>query len=263
MTNEFCSLRLTFEDGLARVVLNRPELGNPFDAQLCADWLALANTLASRADLRAILLSAEGRYFSVGGDIRMFAEHLEELPARIREWTASLHTGLARLARLDAPIIAAVGAPAVGGAVALVAACDLVFASAQASFGAAYTHIGYSCDAGASRALATRMGLARARRFLLCGETLDASAAAECGLVDVLVDEDPQRAALAMAQRIARGPTRAFGQIRRLFATVWQQSLESQLEDEAQSLAAIAGTRDAREGIQAFSEKRRPLFQGR
>jgi 2-(1,2-epoxy-1,2-dihydrophenyl)acetyl-CoA isomerase len=107
------------------------------------------------------------------------------------------------------------------------------------------------------------MGHARARRFLICGETLDAEQACAAGLVDFVVEDDALSAAAeAMAAQLAAGPTRAFGEIRRLFATVLSQSLETQLEDEAQGLAAVARSADAREGIRAFVEKRRPRFDG-
>jgi 2-(1,2-epoxy-1,2-dihydrophenyl)acetyl-CoA isomerase len=151
-----------------------------------------------------------------------------------------------------------------GGGVALVAGCDMVLAGKSARFGAAYPQIGYSCDAGASFALASRLGIARARRFFLFNEMLDAQQAAAIGMVDQLVDD----AALAeesekVARQLAAGPTRAYGEIRRLLNKAFRQPLESQLEDEAQALAAVAGTADAREGITAFVEKRKARFTGR
>jgi len=260
----FESIELEMDDGLARVTLNQAEQGNPFNAVLCREWLELANTLASEKSLRAILLTARGKYFSVGGDIRMFVSNLDVLPERIREWTGTLHTGMARIARLDAPSVVAVHGVAMGGAVGLVAGCDVVYASSASAFGAAYPSIGYSCDAGSSRALAMRMGVSRGKRFLLCNETLDAEGAANCGLVDFVIAPDALHAeAERAARRLASGPTQAYGDIRRLFANVSRQSLESQLEDEAQSLARMAATEDAREGIQAFAEKRKPTFKGR
>ena len=108
------------------------------------------------------------------------------------------------------------------------------------------------------------MGPARAKRFFLLSETLDAAAAQSAGLVDVVVDDDR---VLAEAERIGRelaaGPTEAYGGIKRLFLQASSRSFESQLEDEAQTLAAISKTADAREGIKAFREKRSPNFQGR
>jgi len=258
------SIELTVSDGLARVVLNQPDLGNPFNAEFCSDWAKAANELAGRQDIRAVLITASGKFFSVGGDINMFARDLDALPACIREWTTGLHMGIARFARLDAPIVAAVHATCMGGACSLIANCDLVFSSRSARFGAAYSRIGYSCDAGASFGLSSRMGLARARRFILLGEMLDAEEAGRLGLVDYVVDPEQLVAESEKAAvRLSQGPTRAYGEIRRIFARSLGQPFESQLEDEAQALARAASTQDAREGITAFVEKRKPKFVGR
>ncbi|GAC1619747.1 MAG: 2-(1,2-epoxy-1,2-dihydrophenyl)acetyl-CoA isomerase PaaG [Nevskia sp.] len=258
------SIDLSIRDGLARLVLNQPDQGNPFNAEFCSEFCDAANELAGRDDLRAVLLSANGRFFSVGGDIQMFMQTLDKLPSKIREWTSGLHMGMARLMRLDAPIVACVHATAMGGAVALTANCDLVYSARSARFGAAYPQIGYSCDAGATFGLASRLGIARARRFLLLNEMLDAEEAARIGLVDHVVDDalvyaEAEKAALKLGQ----GPTRAFGAIRHLLNRSLGQPFESQLEDEAQALIRVSGSADAREGITAFAEKRKPKFLGR
>lgn len=258
------SIVLSVSDGLARLVLNQPEIGNPFNAPFCAEWAKVANELSGRKDVRAVLITAKGKFFSVGGDINMFAKNLDSLPDCIREWTAGLHMGAARFARLDAPIVAAVHATAMGGACALVANCDLVYSARSARFGSAYSQIGYSCDAGASFGLSSRMGIARARRFVLLAETLEAEEAARIGLVDHVVDDGELMAqAEKAAIRLSQGPTRAYGEVRRLFGRSLGQPFESQLEDEAQALGRAASCADAREGITAFVEKRKPTFQGR
>ncbi|MES2682017.1 MAG: enoyl-CoA hydratase-related protein [Pseudomonadota bacterium] len=257
------TIDLSLKDGLARFVLNQPESGNPFDARFCAEMCDATNELAGMQGLRAVLITARGKFFSVGGDIRMFADHLDQLPARIREWTSGLHMGVARLQRLDVPLIAAVQGACMGGGVALAAGCDLVLAGRGARFGAAYPQIGYSCDAGASFAVASRTGIARARRFYLFNEMLDAEAAAAIGLVDQLADDAALAAeAETIALKLAAGPTRAYGEIRWLLNKAFRQPLEAQLEDEAQALADVAGSADAREGILAFVEKRKPQFKG-
>lgn len=258
------SISLDVTQGLARVVLNQPDLGNPFNEAFCEDWLELANALSSRSDVRAILLTANGKFFSVGGDIGMFSRNLDDLPRLIKKWTATLHVGIARMARIDAPMVAAVHGSAMGGAVALLAGCDLVYAARGAVFGSAYAGIGYSCDAGASFALASRMGIARARRFVLLAETLKAEEALAAGLVDYVCDDATVVAdAEVMARRLAAGPTRAYGEIRRLFQTSLSQGFEAQLEDEAQALSRAAGSDDAREGITAFVQKRKPTYHGK
>lgn len=258
------SLELTVTDGLARLVLNQPEIGNPFNAVFCAEWAQVANELAGRSDVRAVLITARGKFFSVGGDINMFSKNLDVLPAKIREWTAGLHMGTARMARLDAPIVAAVHATCMGGACALIANCELVFSAKSARFGAAYSQIGYSCDAGATYGFASRMGIARAKRFLMLGEMLEAEQAASVGLVDHVVDDAALMAeAEKAAMKLAQGPTRAYGELRKLFMRALGNPFEAQLEDEAQALVRAASADDAREGIMAFVEKRKPKFQGR
>lgn len=257
------SIDLNVSEGLARLVLNQPEVGNPFNAEFCAEWAQVANELSGRKDVRAVLITAAGKFFSVGGDISMFSKNLDVLPNKIREWTAGLHMGTARMARLDAPIVVAVHATCMGGACALVANADLVYSAKSARFGAAYSQIGYSCDAGASFGLASRMGIARARRFLLLAEMIEAAEAERLGLVDHVVDDallvaEAEKAAI----RLSQGPTRAYGEIRRVFARALGQPFESQLEDEAQALIRAASCSDAREGIMAFVEKRKPKFQG-
>lgn len=259
------SLQLDIRDnGVAHLVLNQPALGNPFNAAFCREIAEAAGALAGRRDVRAVLLRANGPYFSVGGDIKMFSRTLDTLPEQIRTWTGGLHLGVARLARLDAPIVAAIHGTAMGGAVGLAAGCDLVYCGRSVTLGAAYTTIGYTCDMGATFTLASRMGLARARRFLLLGELLSAEQAERAGLVDYLVDDAAVVAeAEAAAIRLASGPTRAYGELRRLMTSALGAGFERQMEDEVQGLIRAASTADAREGISAFIERRPAQFRGR
>jgi 2-(1,2-epoxy-1,2-dihydrophenyl)acetyl-CoA isomerase len=194
----------------------------------------------------------------------MFAQDLEHAAETVLRETRQLHMGIARLLRLDAPIVACVHGAAMGGAVAVVANCDVVVAADSAKFGAAYSHIGFTCDLGASTGLAARMGLARARRYLLLGETLDARAACEAGLADEVVDDGQVMAAAeSRARMLSIGPTRVYGEVRRLLAHAWSRPFEALQEDEAQALATIAGTADAQEGIRAAKDGRVPRFLGR
>lgn len=265
MNRPYQSLHIDYRaEGVAHLVLDQPALGNPFNAAFCREIAEAAGELASRRDLRAVLLRASGPYFSVGGDIKMFSQTLDTLPDQIRTWTGGLHLGVARLARLDAPIVAALHGTAMGGAIGLVANCDLVYCARSAKLGGAYTTIGYTCDMGATFTIASRMGLARARRFLLLGEVLTAEEGERAGLVDHVVDDDRVLAeAEAAALRLARGPTRAYGELRRLMTDAFSQGFERQMENEVQALVRAASTRDAVEGITAFIERRPARFEGR
>ena len=250
--------------GLAHVILNRPDRGNPVDGDFCREFSLAMSELSERDDVRAVLISARGKLFSVGGDIVAFERQGNGLPAMIKTWTADLHAAIVRMKRMRAPVVAAVQGHVAGGSVSLMAAADLVVIGKSARITSAFTKIGFSPDSGSTTTLTARMGPARAKRFFLLGETLDADAALSVGLVDLVVEDD---AVIAEAEKIARelasGPTEAYGAIKRLFLQAPNRSLESQLEDEAQTLAAISRTADVQEGIKAFQEKRGPKFEGR
>lgn len=257
----FTQLSLKVVEGLARLTFTNAARGNPIDAVLCAEICEAAIQLSDDPAVRCVLIAAEGKAFSVGGDISSFVDDLDRLPSNIKRWTATLHSGIARLQRMDAPIVAAVHGVCAGGMSAFVAGADIVVAAPDARFVAAYAGIGYSNDAGSSIMYSRRMGIARARKFLLMNETLSADDALSAGLIDEVSDEYFARAE-AVATQLATGPTKAFGEMRRLLTSVEDQPLETQLELEAQALARIAGTADAREGLTAFAQRRKPVFRG-
>ncbi|HEX4720159.1 MAG TPA: enoyl-CoA hydratase-related protein [Thermoleophilaceae bacterium] len=258
------AMRLDVRDGIARLTFTQAERGNPIDGTFCGEINEVSVELSERRDVRAVVVAAEGKAFSYGGDIASFLSANDHLPRAIKVWTSGLHMAIARLQRMDPPIVAAVHGICAGGMTAFVAGCDFVVASSAARFVAAYAGIGYSCDAGASVTLTRRLGPQGARRFLLLDETLDAGAALAAGLADEVVDADALEArATELAAQLAAGPTRALGEIRRLLLSAGDQPLETQLELEAQALARMAATPDAREGLAAFAAKRRPAFTGR
>ncbi|MFV0384924.1 enoyl-CoA hydratase/isomerase family protein [Paracoccus sp. (in: a-proteobacteria)] len=251
-------------DGLAEVTLTQGKRGNPIDGPFCADMNRLSVDLATRADIRAVLIRAEGRFFSVGGDIRSFIADRDALPSIVLGWTSDLHMAIARMQRMDAPVVCAVHGDAAGGAVSLIAMADVVFAAEGVQFSAAFSMIGFCADSGSTVSLSNRMGLARAKRFLMLSETLDAAQAGAAGLVDfVLPPDDLAAAAEKQARSLATGPTLAYGAIRRSILSARTETLEAQLEHEAQALARLAATDDAWEGLTAFAERRKPAFRGR
>lgn len=258
------AVRLEIADnGLATVTLTQAQRGNPFDGDFVVAMKHVFLQLWETPGLRAVLIRAEGANFSFGGDIKSFAPQLDKLPTLVRSWTADLHMGLQRAWQLPVPIVAEVQGWAMGGAVALFAGADLVVAGRSTRMGSAFAQIGFSCDSGSTVGLTARMGMARARRFVMLAEVLTADEALAAGLVDQVVDDAAlQSEALALATRLAQGPTSAYGQIKRLFLRASAIQLEAMLEDEALTLARVAATHDAREGITAMAEKRRPVFTG-
>lgn len=258
------TMRCTVGAGVARIVLSNPDRGNPIDGPFAAEFKALVTHLSGRAEVRAVLIAAEGRFFSVGGDIKGFARAREQVPDVVRGWTADLHSAIARLMRMRAPVVVAAQGNVAGGAVSLVAAADIVYAADTVSFTAAFPMIGFSADSGSTVTLSQRMGFSRAKRFLLMSETLTAADALAAGLVDYVTAPEALAAeAEAAAARLAAGATLAYGGIKQTMLRARSQGLESQMEDEAQTLAGIAASDDAWEGIQAFLAKRKPQFRGR
>ncbi len=259
----FKSIRLEIADGIAWLTFTEGTRGNPIDATSCAELCEAAVQISENSAIRCVLISAEGKVFSFGGDIGSFINDLDNLPSNIKRWTSGLHSAIARLQRMDAPVVAAVHSVCAGGMAAFVAGADMLIAADDARFVAAFAGIGFSNDSGSSIMYTRRMGIARTRKFLLMNETLGATDALAVGLVDeVVAAADLMTRAEAVAKQLASGPTKAFGEMRRLLTSVEDQPLETQLELEAQALARMAGTADAREGLTAFWEKRKAVFRG-
>lgn len=258
------SIHVELQDGLAILTLAQPARGNPIDGAFGRDFKNVASDLLNAPGLRAVLLRAEGANYSFGGDLKTFYPARDRLAPLVRDWTAELHMGLQRFWRLPVPVVTAVQGYAMGGGVALLAGCDVVLAGAGARIGSAFSQLGFSCDSGSTVTLTYRMGVARARRFVLLAEVLRSEEAMQAGLVDqIIADAQLQDDALALARKLAAGPTVAYGETKRLFMKAGAAQLEAQLEDEALTLARVSATLDAQEGIAAQVEKRKPVFQGR
>jgi 2-(1,2-epoxy-1,2-dihydrophenyl)acetyl-CoA isomerase len=258
------SFECTIDAGLVHIVLNQPDRGNPINGDFCHEFNLCMAELSEREDVRAVLISARGRLFSVGGDLGALASRGAALPMTIKSWTAELHAAIVRMVRMRAPVVMAVHGNVAGGSVSLMAAGDLVVMAKSARITSAFAKIGFTPDSGSTTTVTRRIGVARARRFFMLAESMDADAALSAGLVDFVVnDEAVASEAGRIARELASGPTVAYGGIKRLFLETLHRPIESQLEDEAQTLAAISRTADAQEGVRAFNEKRKPKFAGR
>jgi 2-(1,2-epoxy-1,2-dihydrophenyl)acetyl-CoA isomerase len=264
LINSTDSIRVELKDGLATLSLAQPARGNPIDGAFGRDFRQVALELWNEEGLRAVLLRADGPNFSFGGDLKSFYPVRDRLAPLVRQWTGDLHMGLQRFWQLPVPVVTAVQGFAMGGGAAVLAGCDIVLAGTSTRIGSAFAHLGFSCDSGSSATFTARMGASRAKRFVLLAEMLKSEEALQAGLVDRIVADDALQAeALALATQFANGPTVAYGEIKRLFLRAGGAALEAQLDDEALTLARVAATHDAQEGIAAQIEKRKPVFKGR
>ncbi|MFF7282031.1 enoyl-CoA hydratase-related protein [Streptomyces griseorubiginosus] len=258
-------MRVTVEvdgEGLARVELCRGG-GNAIDLAMARALLDAARECA-KARARAVLLTARGRSFCVGGDLKEFATLSgERLTGHLTEVTDALHGALRILADLDAPLVVAAQGAVAGAGLGLVAAADVSLAATDGRFSAAYTAIGYTPDAGVSWSLPRLIGPRRAMDLLLTNRRVTAVEASRIGLVSRLVPpEELAEEAVRTAGALARGATAAYGVTRRLVGRALSADLDEHLDTEARHLAAAAVSAEGREGVAAFLEGRRADFTG-
>ena len=250
--------------GVATLTLNRPEAFNALDMTLGRDLFHAVLEADDDAAVRAIVVTGAGKAFCAGGDVKAFADNLDHIGALIKELTTYLHGAVSRLCRSEKPVIMAINGVAAGGGMSLALAGDLVLAAESARFAMAYAKIAATPDGSSTYYLPRLIGVRRALELYLTNRVLSAREAQEWGLITrVVPDGELASAADALARELAQGPTRAFGGAKRLFHQSTWESLETQMELEAQAIAASGHTEDFRNGVTAFARKQTPTFRGR
>jgi len=250
---------------VAHITLNRPEVSNAMNLEMSREFYEAASESEQRSDLRAVLITGAGRAFCSGGDVKAFAaQESSRLPAYYRRITLFLHQAIHRLARMRAPVVMAVNGTAGGGGMSLACAGDIVLASESARFIMAYTQIGLTPDGSSTYYLPRIIGLRRTLELALTNRVLNAREAETIGLVTRVIPDDQLMAhAQTLVAELAKGPTQAYGGVKRLLYAATNTSLAEQMELETEWLTEMAGTADVQEGIAAFLAKRPPQFHGR
>lgn len=258
-------VRYEVDQGVATIQLNRPEAGNAIDLILVEDFYEAVFRAGDDPAVRAVLLCGAGRSLSTGGDLAMLAGLAKgELPGRLRQMIDLYHLALDRLTRIDAPVVCAVRGAAAGGGLGLLHAADVVIAAEDSKFALGYAALGLPSDGGNTWFLPRLVGLRRAQQLMLLNQVLTGPEALDWGLVTELAPADEvEERARQLAQRLAAGPTLAFGRMKRLLRDSWTSDLPGQLSAETIQMAEAGASDDAAEGIAAFMAKRRPAFHGR
>ncbi len=254
------AVSLEVRDRVAFLTFARPDAANTINLQFGHEFLAAALAIESNPAVRAVVVTGQGRNFCFGGDLKGMVASGADARAYLSGLTTNLHAGMAHLARLDAPVIAAVNGTAAGAGLGLVLVADLAIAARGAKFAPAYTGVALTPDAGCTFLLPRAIGYKRAMEIFLTNRVLDAAEALEWGLVNQVVDEAGLLdTATTLANRLAAGPVGAFGAVKRLMAES-EPGLEAQFGRESRSIAARGATAEGREGIAAFLEKRVPRY---
>lgn len=257
---DYQTLELTIESGIARLTLNRPEVKNALNTQMRAEILHAVK--AAERDARVLVLTGAGDAFCSGQDLadRGNAANLD-LERTLRDEYVPM---LMALFDCAIPTISAVNGAAAGAGANLALAADVVIAAESAVFLQAFTRIGLIPDAGGTYWLPRQVGFAKAMGAALFAEPVSARQAADWGMIwDVVPDADFAAHITARASHLATGPTQTYGLVKQALRQSFGNSLEEQLTLEAQLQGQAGKSRDFKEGVVAFLEKRTPNFQGR
>lgn len=258
------TITLDTQDGIATITLNRTDAFNALNMQMARELHEAVVTCSEDDAVRVVVLTGSGRAFCAGGDVKGFCAEIEHIGVHIKLLTAELHGAISRLIRMPKPSITAVNGVAAGGGMSLAMAGDLIVATESARFTMAYTQIGASPDGSSSFTLPRLVGVKRALELTFLNRVLSAQEAMQWGIVtQVYPDAQFLQEVRQLAQQLAHGPTQAYGRAKALLYSSTSETLETQMEYEAQSIAACGKTADFREGIFAFAEKRRATFHGR
>ena len=249
---------------VAWITFNRPDALNAINLQATQEFCDLVKRISSDQSVRAVVLTGKGeRAFCAGGDVAELAASGDGIENLIREMTGVLHVGISRLAWLRAPVIGAINGVAAGAGLSFAACCDLAIAAEHAKFTSAYTHIGLTPDGSSTWFLTRLLGRRRVMDLYMNNRVLSAQEALEWGLVNRVVPAaDLMSEVTKLASQLAKGPTSAYGGIKRLVNMAHNDTLESQMARETRVIAQMSRTKDAREGISAFVAKRKPQFIG-
>jgi 2-(1,2-epoxy-1,2-dihydrophenyl)acetyl-CoA isomerase len=254
-------IAVSTQGAVTTLTLNRPDRLNALTPAML-DMLRAEMARAVAGGARALVLTGEGRAFSSGADL---VGDGGGMPDDLGAILDAHYNPLARtIAELPVPLVTAVNGPAVGAGMGFALSGDIVVAARSAYFLLAFANIGLVPDAGASWVVARAVGRARAMELALLGEQVSAESALAMGLINRVVDDgEALPAAQAIAAKLAAGPTRALGMIRKQMALALDLPFSQMLEVEHQHQSEAGRTADFREAVTAFAQKRPPQFEGR
>jgi 2-(1,2-epoxy-1,2-dihydrophenyl)acetyl-CoA isomerase len=254
----------SIKDRVATLTLNRPDSRNALAPDMRDRLLDALKSCADNPDVGAVVITGSGKAFCAGGDVKRMAESGAIDKAERLATLQLAHLIPELLASMPKVVIAAINGPAMGAGLALACACDLRIASTAARFGTSFINVALASDFGASWNLTRLVGSAKARQLLLMGDAIEATEAKAMGLVSRVCDPtDLAHEAHRLALRFANGPRIAQALLKKNLAAAATGSLKELLDLEAQNQVVALYTEDHREAVNAFLDKRTPVFQGR
>ncbi len=263
---EYTKLQLTKAQGVATITLDRPDKSNAFDDGLIAEMNDALKNVERDANVRCVVLTGAGKNFCAGQDLSAILERYDS-PQGVNfrnHLQTGYHQMVAKMRAMEKPIIAAINGAAAGAGLGLACACDLRHCAENSKFRMAFIGIALSPDSATSFLLPRIVGLGRALEMALTNELIDAQKALAYGLVNrVFAPDELLPKTLEFANELAKAPTKSIGLTKRAFNRSMFTDLDSALDYEAYLQEIAGSTRDHREGVNAFLEKRAPVYEGR
>jgi len=258
------SILVSLDGGVLTVTLNRPDKLNAFNPEMHQLLRKALERALDEAAVRAVLLTGAGRGFCAGQDLSE-RNVADDAPIDLSVSLGSHYNPLVRrLRELPKPIVCAVNGVAAGAGANIALACDLVIAARSASFVQSFARLGLVPDSGGTWLLPRLAGSARAMGLALLGEKLSAEQAEQWGLIWKVVDDvHLMNEAMSLAKALAAGPTRGYGLVKKALNASWGNSLDAQLDLERDLQREAGLSKDYREGVAAFMQKRKPEYKGK
>jgi 2-(1,2-epoxy-1,2-dihydrophenyl)acetyl-CoA isomerase len=261
MLKDLTTLDFEVRERVATIRLNRPEAANGFNLVMASELAVVAQHCDMSKEVKAVLLSANGRFFSAGGDLKAMANSGPDIALEVKRMADELHRAISTFQRMKAPLVVAVNGTCAGAGFSLAITGDVVIAATSAKFTMAYTSVGLSPDGSSTYFLPRLVGLRKAQELMFTNRTLSSKEALDWGLISAVFEDLSLRAAAAdIASKLAHGSLAAHGAVKELLMTTFANPLETQMELEGRRIAAAAASSDGKEGIEAFVQKRLPQF---
>ncbi len=246
----------TVTDGVAQITFVNPAGNNAMDMQFLQEFTAAAISCSTDPELKAILITGQGESFSVGGDIKHFVTHRDDLRREIFDMAHVIHTGIVALSRATAPVLIAVNGTAAGGGFSLVCTADMVIAKRSAKLVSAYTRSGLTPDAGGSFYLPRIVGFRKAFEIMALNPTLSADEACKLGIVQRVVDDDKfDDEVKALTRQLAGMPHGTLGALKSLFRNSFSATLHEQLDMESEMISIHASSPQTLKMLDKFLTK--------
>ena len=257
------SILIKIENQVAYITLNRPEVFNSFNREMAFSLQSILDDCEHNNGVRSIVITGNGKAFCAGQDLKEVTSP-ELNPGFKKILEEHYNPIITRIRAINKPVIAAVNGVAAGAGANIALSCDLVVASNKASFIQAFSKIGLIPDSGGTFFLPRLIGFQKASALMMLGDKVTAEEAEELGMIfKVISSESFNEEVEKLAVKLANMPSKALGLIKELLNKSITNTLEQQLELEGKLQIEAALSEDYTEGVNAFMEKRKPIFKGK